>query len=160
VDLPPAPGSDDQRLQVVPTPALRAGVNTVQVRHPLMLGAPATTASPHGGFESNVVAFMLQPRLTALRLLGATPEERVIEADLQPSVGPRQRASLLLYQSGAAPGAVPRSFVLEAQARTADVATLRFAAAAVPAGAYVAHVRVDGAESRAAGGAAGEVTIP
>jgi hypothetical protein len=62
VPLPAAPADPftDAELRV-PLPAgLRAGVNTVQVLHPLDLGTPS---EPHRGVESNLAAFVLRPTL-------------------------------------------------------------------------------------------------
>jgi len=49
------------RLIEVPLPTgLQAGVNTVQILHPLDLGTPT---EPHRGVDSNIAAFILQPTL-------------------------------------------------------------------------------------------------
>src|SRR5262249_11325150 len=45
----------------LPSAALRAGVQGAQVVHQVNFGTPA---DPHRGFESNVAAFVLQPRVT------------------------------------------------------------------------------------------------
>lgn len=62
VTVPVAPTDQVSDRQIeVPLPAgLRAGVNTVQVLHPLDLETPT---EPHRGVDSNVAAFILQPNI-------------------------------------------------------------------------------------------------
>ncbi len=57
----------NQTVEVTLPAGLQAGVNTVQVLHPLDLGTPN---EPHQGIESNVAAFVLQP---AIQQIAAGP---------------------------------------------------------------------------------------
>ena len=50
----------DSSVEVALPEGLQAGVNTVQIAHPLDLGTPT---EPHQGSASNVAAFVLQPAL-------------------------------------------------------------------------------------------------
>jgi hypothetical protein len=61
VPVNPTDRVTDAQIQVPLPPGLWAGVNTVQVLHPLDLGTPT---EPHRGVESNLAAFVLQPTLS------------------------------------------------------------------------------------------------
>jgi hypothetical protein len=96
----PSPANVANTQIQVPLPVgLRAGVNTVQVVHPLDLGT-GSSSEPHRGFESNIVAFMLIPRittapeppLTALQV----PQGGTLPLTVDPAVGRNQRVALLI----------------------------------------------------------------
>jgi hypothetical protein len=127
-------------LSAPPFPAntLRAGAQGVSVLHPVMMGKPPVE---HGGFESNVAAFVLRPRLTAVN----APSSTQVNATLSPAVGKGQRAVLLLNSAPPAPAA---AFVFQRPPAAADAATIGFEIAGVPTGTYLVRVQVDGGETR------------
>lgn len=127
----------DVTLQVVPPGDLLPGVNTVQVVQPLDLGTPV---EPHRGFESNVAAFILAPKIT-------TPQPITVAAGstltlgLVPPVGRTQRVSLLL-------GDLSISIPPRSATGPVTTATLDFPIPAVVSHlAYPVRVQVDGAQS-------------
>ena len=126
-------------LTVPPFPAggLRAGVQGVSVVHPLLMGVPPFE---HSGFESNVAAFVLRPRVTAV----AAPDSTHVNVTLDPALRIGQRAVLLLNR---VPGALPAAHVFTNRPATADTATPGFVVDGVAAGQYFVRVQVDGAES-------------
>ena len=137
VNTVPEPPLDDTRLVVRLPAGLRAGVNTLYVRHARLLGVPPT---PHSGVESNISACIIRPRM-----LGASPYRASCGAALDlacdPPVGRSQQVSLLagMHQIDLAP-------------RPADApdasASLRFMIPAdFPVGSHLLRLRVDGAES-------------
>ncbi len=132
----------DTRLEILlgsapfPANALRAGVQGVQVLHPRRMGTPPVE---HGGFESNVAAFVLRPRIT---LVSATSTQ--VEVQVNPIVAPRQRVALLLNESV---DTAPATYAFEGPARAADTDTLQIPIEGVRAGTYFVRIRVDGAES-------------
>jgi hypothetical protein len=143
LEVVPAPESTDTRLVVGLPAGARAGVTAVRVVQRLLLGAP--TPTPHRGFESNVAAFVLQPRLNSVSSSdGGDPR---ITATVTPAVGLRQQATLLLNQIATPPPAAPLAFTLSPRARAAETDPLVFDATAVTPATYLARVRVDGAES-------------
>jgi hypothetical protein len=83
--------------------SLRAGVCTLQVAHPQLMGAPPV---PHAGVESNLAAFVLNPQASFAVEAGAADEVidgvtyRVgrIAATCTPAIGLRQRVRLLLNE--------------------------------------------------------------
>jgi len=134
--VPDPPLNDDHLAVTLPT-GLRAGVNTVQVIHRLDMGTPPTL---HRGFESNVSAFILAPRI-------ATPPPYSVKRgstltlDCDPPIGRAQRAALLVGE---------HEIEIPARSATGPATTMSFdfpIPEDFPAGTYLIRLRVDGAES-------------
>jgi hypothetical protein len=91
---------DDQILIEVPR-YLTAGIKSVQVVHPLLLGSPEVE---HKGFLSNLVPFVLAPRITKVNLSPLIPNAPPIEIahdgpvsdEFEPAVTSRQKVALLM----------------------------------------------------------------
>jgi hypothetical protein len=152
------PGTGGDQLAVALPAGLHPGVNTVQ----LIQFAPQPASpleAPRVLAQSNTVPFVLRP--TILSIAPGSPAGQ-LRVQVAPLVGPGQQATLLLYQF-ASPA--PLAFALPAQPRAAETDTLEFDVSTIPAGsippavadglggsippgAYLARVRVDGAESR------------
>lgn len=123
----------------------RAGVNAVQVVQRLLIGTPPTL---HRGFESNVAALVVQPKLNSSTFgTFGTPASPGIKVDVTPVVGAKQRVSLLLNQFSDPPLAAPLAFTLQAGHRKLDTDPIIFDAPKVPVGTYLVRIRVDGADS-------------
>jgi len=139
-------------LTVPPFPAntLRAGVQGVSVVHPMPMGTPPVD---HPGFESNVAAFVLRPRVAAV---AATPTS--VSVTLVPGLGKGQRAVLLLNRAPTPPGP-PAAHVFPNPPAPTDSATAVFAITGVATGDYWVRVQVDGAESPWSPTAGPKVTI-
>lgn len=134
---------------------LPAGIVGAWVVHPLNIGTPP---SPHEGFSSNVVAFVLQPRITGsapeydiVQLpAGGTEESRRLQITVEPRVGARQRAIVLLNEIAPPATRIPNAYTFEAVPRDSNslpVSTLIFAIPGVAEGRYLVRVQIDGAES-------------
>jgi hypothetical protein len=131
------PATLTDRQITVPVPAtVPAGVNTVQVIQQLDLGTPAT---PHRGFESNVAAFILAPRITTPQPISVA-RGATLSLAFQPPVSRAQQVAILMGD---------QQITLPARAAgSAPVTTLGFPIpAAFPTGDYLLRLRVDGAES-------------
>jgi hypothetical protein len=143
----------------VPLPAgIAAGLSTVQVVQRPQLGDPPKTHP--GGFESNVAALMILPKLSSATF-GTYPTQLLpnvgetgpsvprpgIKVDVAPLVSTTQQLSLLLNQVSDPPSASPLSFTLQARHRDADTDPIIFDAPNVPPSTYLARIRVDGAVS-------------
>jgi hypothetical protein len=133
-DPPFAPGS------------LRAGINSIQVIHIAMLGDPPT---PHSGFESNAIAFVLRPTIVSIKLSknrvnasGRLSGELVLQ--IKPQIGNGQKAVLFLNDVDKSEG---EAYVFRAFKRTGDADIVLFSFEGVKPGAYSVRVQVDGAES-------------
>lgn len=127
----------DNQIDVIVPSTLPAGIHPVQVVHDLMLGQPPT---PHRGFRSNVVAFLLIPRIVSVNPPATVSSGATITVTVSPPVRRTQEVVLLLgdhvVPAVPLPPASPPS------------ATVQFQLRDIPAGSYLMRIRVDGAESR------------
>ncbi len=136
----------DQQIAAQLPAGLQAGVQTVQVVHPLDLG---TNVEPHKGSRSNAAAFIFEPRISAATF--GKPVDPVthqpvptVTLQIDPQVGPRQRAALALYT---VPPAAPQSFSFISDGRSAATNALAFPVSGVPSGPYLVRLTVDDASS-------------
>ncbi|GKS56836.1 hypothetical protein YTPLAS18_03630 [Nitrospira sp.] len=160
------------KFALAPLPAgMHAGIQTVQVVHPMAMGTPP---APHAGVESNVDAFVIRPIITpnaptdvvASVVNGVNVKSGNIKVDFNPNVGKTQRVLLLLnefnppsnrparaYSFKAAPG----NGVVDPNTETPSV-TMAFSN--VIPGDYLVRVQVDGAESLLAVDGSGKYATP
>jgi hypothetical protein len=127
----------DKQITVNAPANLFAGVNTVKVVHPLDLGTPV---EPHGGFESNVAAFILAPEIKTPPPINAARGATLTLA-IDPPVGRAQRAALLVGD---------RSITIPSRPASGPATTtsLDFPIPAdFPTGTFLLRVQVDGADS-------------
>jgi hypothetical protein len=147
----PAPNDlrpDEIKISLPPaSPAvLRAGIQSVQVVHELDLGKPP---APHRGFESNIAAFVLHPKIKFPPSATAT-----LTITFDPKVGRTQRVTLLLGERNPPPDRPARSFNIDAPpengitvATQAQTSAITFSLKNVDAGVYFVRAQVNGAES-------------
>ena len=144
-------------------PALRAGVQSVQVIHQVRMGEPEPGV-PHTGVESNVAAFVLHPTITVPAAV--TVASKKIAIGFAPPVGKAQRVTLFLHEFNAPEGRPARAFSFPAPkdngiaGPATETAALTFAFDGVAAGDYLAYVQVDGAESLLGLDGAGKFATP
>jgi hypothetical protein len=125
---------------VMPVPAgVEAGVQGLQVIQQLLLGTPPVS---HPGYESNIVAVVLQPVISA-----QTATSAQVSFNVNPTVGTDQKVSLLLNQTPVALPATPAAYTFPLPALATASNALNFPIAGVAAGTYLVRVRIDGAES-------------
>jgi hypothetical protein len=86
--------TDEEILVSIPV-GLTAGINPVQVVHNLKLG---TRPSPYRAFKSNVIPFVLVPRITKV-VTPSVSEGSVLQVDVRPAVAPGQRIEFLIGDS-------------------------------------------------------------
>ncbi len=154
-----------------PRGSLRAGINSLQVIHDLLLGEPP---APHRGFESNAVAFMLRPTISSVSITASSPAGEAgisgeLNLNVRPEIGRGQRAVLFLNELPAGSpkrgGAGKRdsggdkssgiissvreakAYIFRAEISTEDSDKISFAFQNIKAGAYSVRLQVDGAES-------------
>jgi hypothetical protein len=128
--------SDTQINLLLSGPSLRAGVQGVQVIHQQLMGTPPV---PHRGVESNVMAFVLRPTITAVSATSTN-----VTVQVAPGIGRTQRVVLLL---NAPTGETPTAYAFVAPSRTVDSNNMIIPINGVRAGGYLVRVQVDGAES-------------
>jgi hypothetical protein len=139
------PLPQDRRITTTAPATLQAGVHSVQVIHDLMLlaevGQPPVA---HRGFQSNAVPLLVIPQFAGAAPASAGPGD-VVTVTVNPAAGATQRKTLLLgdFEVEAEPVAVtaPPSTTIDFRLPPAGPQQ-------IPAGTYLARVRVDGAESR------------
>lgn len=135
----------DTRLVVTMPAGLRAGVQSLQVKHQFDFGTPT---EPHRGIESNVVAFVLHPVFGGLTLSpapsGTAPYTGSATLTVTPVPARQQRIVLLLNRTTPA---TPSSYAFTADRRASDAAPVVVPLIDVARGEYFARVQVDGAES-------------
>lgn len=135
---PDAPVRDTELVVALPN-GLHAGVRTARVVQAMDL---KTVLEPHKGFESNAVAFILQPVVNSVSY-----DATNFSVGVSPEIGPRQQVSLLLNEASAPVGRPARAFSFDSARRATTTQILSFPAAAFPTGNYLVRVRVDNAES-------------
>ncbi len=116
---------------------LRAGIQSLQVIHEMMMGTPPQV---HRGSESNVEAFALRPRIEI--------EEGSSTIKADPEVGRDQRVVVFLNEINRPDDKKPPlcyTFVLAS--RTADSTDIPIPLNGVKAGTYLIRMQVDGAQS-------------
>lgn len=130
----------DNQIDVIVPSTLPAGIHPVQVVHDLMLGQPP---APHRGFRSNILAFLLIPKIDSVNPATAS-SGATITVTVSPPVRWTQEVVLLLGDH-----VVP---AVPLPPESPPSATVQFQlpgpAPGIPAGSYLMRVRVDGAESR------------
>ena len=123
---------------------LYPGVRGLQLLVPQAMGTPPV---PHGAAESNLLPFLLAPRITASKLAGKVR----VKSDL--AIGKDQRVRLLLNELGAPANRLPRAYAFAAPAGNGvvdpalDTTTIDVPVTAVAAGSYLVRIQVDGVES-------------
>jgi hypothetical protein len=152
--------ANDRVMLTIP-PELRAGIQGVQIVHPIATGEPPEFR-PGVGVESNVAAFVLRPTiarrgdgtdditLTDLQTAADGTRSATVSVKLTPLVAQGQRLVLLLNEIGAPITRPPRAYTFRDPAWTApgDVSdTIAFVVNGVVPGAYLVRVQIDGAES-------------
>jgi len=146
-------------FSLAPLPAgMHAGIQTVQVVHPMAMGTPPV---PHSLVESNIEAFVLRPIITpnpptgvvASVVDGVNVKSGNIQVDFNPNVGKTQRLLLLLNEFNPPSNRPARAYsfktapgngVVDPNTETPSV-TMAFSN--VIPGDYLVRVQVDGAES-------------
>jgi hypothetical protein len=124
---------------------LRAGVQGLQVLHPVMMGVPEVE---HYGFESNVKPFVLSPAVT-IESVSSTE----LTLSFTPNVGRSQRVMVLLNELNP-PSGNPNGYAIKAppdngitDPNVTETDSITFSVAEVKSGAYLLRVQVDGAQS-------------
>ena len=133
---------------------LRSGVLTVRVVQRELLG-PEGSQTPHAGFESNVVPFVLQPALTVGTVtMGAGSQAGLrtgtVSLTVAPDIYPGQRVTVLLNQLLPLPiadDAVARSYAVPVPPFATQTATFDVDLTDIEVGTYLIRIEVDGAQS-------------
>lgn len=156
---PPASQVSDTQIKVILPAGLRAGVQSLQIVQPVLIGTPPL---PHSGVESNVAPFVLHPLITATVsngqstvINGVTFRAADVTVTFTPNVATGQRLVLLLNEFQNAPSSNARAYRFAAPAWNTitlppgvnETNSVVFPIENVIPGNYLVRVQVDGAES-------------
>jgi hypothetical protein len=155
----PADGLSGTALRF-PLPAgTLAGLRSLQVMHPRLLGDPP---EEHVGAESAVVPLLVRPVVAGP--VGAPAGTSSVVVPVSPAVGRRQRVLVSLNEHHPPAGQVGRAYTfaapLPAAGGPATVDRVTVPVPGVPPGTYLVRVQVDGAQSLLAAGADGRFDRP
>jgi hypothetical protein len=156
LELPVPSGAATGTVLRVPLPAtVRAGIRSVQVLHPRLVGTPAVQRS---GAESNAAPVLVRPVIDGpvIAAAGAVAGTVDVSVPVTPAVGREQRVVLLLNEHRPPSDRPGRAYAftapLPAPDAPTDTGTVRMPVHGVPAGTYLVRIQVDGAQSLLATG--------
>jgi hypothetical protein len=146
VDFVPQKVSDTEiilPLSDLPTTALQAGVQSLQVIH-------RQSTDAFRGIESNAVPFILRPTITEVTVSNIESEsdtlrQAEVTLTLNPPIVKGQRCLLALNERTPSN---PTAYTFDAIKRETDGTTLTVPIRDVKPGEYLVRIQVDGAESR------------
>ncbi|MDX2100065.1 MAG: DUF4255 domain-containing protein [Leptolyngbyaceae cyanobacterium bins.59] len=149
IEITPESVSDNRiglSLNAIPRDLLRAGMQGVQVVHPVQ---PYEVSSAYRGVESNLAAFVLRPRVTDIEVAeveqhGHGTLAAAVTLHFELTVGAQQLVVLILNEWSAENRT---SYLFKSLPRQRDSETVTIAITNVKAGEYLVRVQIDGAES-------------
>lgn len=157
IDMVPGPLvtdiSESQIIYKLPD-GLQAGIHGIQVASRINMGSPEVL---HPGFESNIEAFVLSPRIDPalievdnLEGAGNAPRSANIGITVAPAIGEQQKILFLLNEVNNLPGTAPLAYSFQATIPSSPpgpAESIIIPVSGVKAGSYLVRIRVDGAES-------------
>jgi hypothetical protein len=150
---------------------LPAGVHSLQVVHPVLLGSPPLP-HPGAGAASNAEAFILCPQIVNTLIQnplgsGASLRSASIQLTVNPAIGPGQDVLFILNEFIPGPATtIPKSYSFSPPLPSLDSppagpsATIIIPITGVKAADYIMRIRVDGAESPVSSDAGGQYNGP
>jgi len=165
VDIPvPADGITGTALRAVLPATVPAGVRSLQVVHPRLIGTPPVERS---GAESNAQAVLVRPLVIGpVTSAQGAPGGTNISIPVRPAVQRQQRIMVLLNEHNPPPGRPARAYLfttgLSGDAAPPSLDTVVVPVRGVVPGRYLVRVQVDGAQSLlgiAAGGGYDSPTV-
>jgi uncharacterized protein DUF4255 len=155
----PADGVSGTALRVLLPAGTRAGLRSVQVLHPRLIGDPPVE---HVGAESGVVPLLVRPAVAGPVTAPAGTSSLVVP--VRPAVARRQRVVVSLNEHRPPDGRAGRAYSfavpLPAMGAPATVDRVTVPIAGVQAGTYLVRIQVDGAQSLLGVGADGRFDQP
>jgi Pvc16 N-terminal domain len=161
IEVIPTPENIDANQIILPLLSLdlKAGIQTVQVAHKIKFSN--SLSEPHRGFESNVAAFVLHPKITisissviCTITNGITRCSAEVTVNFTPNVAKKQRVILLLNEFISTPADSAQAYSFNAPLNNGitdpdqdETAAIAIPIKGVAPGIYLVRVQVDGAES-------------
>jgi hypothetical protein len=159
--LAPAAGVTGTRITMPLPAATPAGLHSLQVRHPRLIGTPP---AERAGAESAVVPLLVRPVVGAVTTAAGAAGTVQVNVRVQPPVGRSQRVVLLLNERQPPAGTAGRAYAFTAPlpaanaSPAADLVTV--AVTGVVPGTYLVRLQVDGAQSGLTAGPDGRFDAP
>lgn len=134
-------------LSTIAATDLRAGVQAIQVVHPLLIGSPAV---PHPGVESSASALTIVPIISNVAAnditgSGDAPRAANITVTVNPNIGVGQRFVLMLNERV---DNQPQAYTFVAKPLDAASSSITIPVSGVKAATYLVRILVDGASSQ------------
>jgi len=159
--LVPPGGVTGTRITMPLPAATPAGLHSLQVRHPRLVGTPP---EERAGAESAAVPMLVRPVIGTVTTAAGAAGATQVTVSVQPPAGRSQRVLLFLNERQPPPGQVGRGYVftLPLLAPDAPPTADRVTAVAtgVVPGTYLVRVQVDGALSALVVGPDGRFDAP
>lgn len=134
---------NDQEINVSLPSELKAGINTVQVLHQVDVDPSEAVEDLRHGTDSNVVAFMLAPRIVSSPIPNIAAGD-ILSLEISPSIDGRQRVELIIGER-----TLSIASRLSSSGEPITTSTLSFTIpTSFPSGTYLTRLRIDGAESK------------
>jgi hypothetical protein len=159
--LAPPGGVTGTRITMPLPAATPAGLHSLQVRHPRLVGTPP---EERAGAESAAVPLLVRPMIGAVTTAPGAAGATEVTVSVQPPVGQSQRAMLYLNQRQPPAGQTGLGYVFtvplpaDGAPPTADSVTATVTG--VVPGTYLVRVQVDGAQSALIVGPDGSFDAP
>ena len=146
----------------MPLPAATpAGLHSLQVRHPRLVGTPP---EERAGAESAAVPVLVRPVIGAVTTAAGAPGATEVTVSVQPPVGQSQRVTLFLNERQPPAGQTGGGYVFTVPLPAADAPPTADRVTAtvtgVVPGTYLVRVQVDGAPSVLVPGPDGRFDAP
>jgi hypothetical protein len=137
-------------LSSLPTSALRAGVQSLQVIHPISITPEPGASRGRRGAESNAAPFVLRPTITGIRVseIDGTdddPRSGILTVQVDFTVGRQQRVVLTLNEWSTTN---PTAYIFDADRRDTETQSVTVPFQDVKPGEYLVRLQIDGAESQ------------
>ena len=137
-------------LSSLPANTLRAGVQSLQVIHPISITPEQGASRGRRGAESNAAPFVLRPTITEISVseMDGTdddPRSGLLSIQVDFTVGRQQRVVLTLNEWSTAN---PSAYIFDAKRRDTETQSVTVPFQDVKPGEYLVRLQIDGAESQ------------
>jgi hypothetical protein len=159
--LAPPGGVTGTRITMPLPAATPAGLHSLQVRHPRLVGTPP---EERAGAESAVVPLLVRPVVGAVTTAPGAAGATNVTVSVRPPVGRSQRVVLFLNERQPPAGQAGRGYAftvpLPAAGAPATADRVTATVTGVVPGTYLVRVQVDGAQSVLTAGPDGRFDVP
>ena len=145
------------RITVVLPAGTRAGVRSLQIVHPRLIGTPPVERS---GAESEAAPVLVRPVVNGQATAARPGTVPVVTVPVSPAIGPHQRVLVNLNEHHPPEDRPGRAYTFLVPPSAVETSTVAVPAAGVSPGTYLVRVQVDGAQSLLVVGPDGRFDTP